>query len=485
MKKGILLAISSLPSDYGIGTFGKEGFLFCDFLKKSGQSIWQILPLSVTSYGDSPYQSPSNFAINPYFIDFDELQKEGLLKEEEYNCVDFGDGNKVDYGKLYQNRKNVLEKAFQRFEENKEYIKFCKKNAYWLGDYALFMSIKRLYGGAPWSEWSEEVKFRKKTALDKIRESEKESIEYYKKEQFFANKQWKKLKSYANSQGIEIIGDMPIYSSFDSHDVWKNPKRFMLDKQLNPTHVAGVPPDGFSPEGQLWGNPLYNWEYEEKTDFKQWIKRINRQSELFDTIRIDHFRGFEAFFAIPAGKSAKKGKWIKAPGLKLFNKIKQECKINIIAEDLGLITPAVRRLLKKTGFPNMRVMQFGFDGDLSHEYIPENYPKNCIAYTGTHDNETTLAWYNSLYGNKKDFVDKYINYSANPVFALIKKAFASKADRVVIPIQDYLLQGEEARMNAPGVPMGNWTYRIKKENLTDRFLIRTIKDLSTRRWDNE
>ncbi len=483
MKKGILLAISSLPSDYGIGTFGKEGFLFCDFLKKSGQSIWQILPLSVTSFGDSPYQSPSGYAISPYYIDLDLLAEEGLLYKEEYQNVDFGDGNRVDYAKLWQNRKKVLSLAFSRYEKGAEYKAFVRKNSYWLSSYSLFMAIKEDQGGKEWSAWPEEYKRRKRAKIELFKKEHQKEIEYYILEQFFANSQWKKLKNYANSLGIEIIGDMPIYSSFDSHDVWAERKRYMLDEELLPRLVAGVPPDAFTAEGQLWGNPLYDWEYEEKRGFSSWKKRLKRQGELFDVVRIDHFRGFEAFFAIPRGKAPKKGKWIKAPGKKLFEEIKKNINIEIIAEDLGLITPAVRRLLKATGFPNMKVMQFGFDGDLTHEYLPENYPENCIAYTGTHDNDTTLSWYKGLWGAKKDFVDEYVKNSVNPVFALIKKAFSSKANRVVVPMQDYLLEGSEGRMNTPGKSQGNWTYRIKKEHIRDRFLMRTILDLSTRRWE--
>lgn len=483
MKKGILLAISSLPSNSGIGTFGREGYLFCDFLKKSGQTLWQILPLGVTSFGDSPYQSPSSYAINSYFIDFDLLSEKGLLNKEEYITVDFGNGKSVDYAKLYQNRKNVLSLAFDRFEGDKAYFAFCNKNSYWLNSYATFMSLKDYHGGRCWQEWEEKYKFRKREELKLFIFSHQKEIEYYKKEQYFAYSQWKSLKKYANSLGIEIIGDMPIYLSLDSHDVWQNPKRFMLNKDLSTKMVAGVPPDGFTPEGQLWGNPLYDWEYEEKRDFKNWIKRIKYQSDLFDHIRIDHFRGFEAFFAIPNGKLPKSGKWIKAPGQKLFETIKKSIKVSIIAEDLGLITPAVRRLLKKTGFPNMKVMQFGFDNDLTHEYLPENYPENCIAYTGTHDNETTLGWYNSLYGDKKKFVDSYINGATNPVFALIEKLFKSKAKMVIVPIQDYLLEDNSCRMNTPGKKGGNWVYRIDKEVLTNRFLMRTIKDLSVKRWE--
>ncbi len=483
MKKGILLAISSLPSDSGIGTFGKEGYLFCDFLKKSGQSLWQILPIGVTSFGDSPYQSPSNYAINPYFIDLDLLREQGLLKKEEYQNVDFGDGEKIDYEKLYNNRKKILKIAFDRFVEEKKFKAFCNKNSYWLDGYSLFMSLKDYHGGKSWTEWEERYKFIKREEIKIFKNSHQKEIEYYKKEQYFAYSQWKSLKNYANSQGIEIIGDMPIYASLDSHDVWQKPKRFLLNNDLSPKMVAGVPPDGFTPDGQLWGNPLYNWEWEEKRNFSEWLKRIKWQSELFDSVRIDHFRGFEAFFAIPNGKLPKSGKWIKAPGKKLFEKVKKSVNINIIAEDLGLITQSVRKLLKQTGFPNMKVMQFGFDGDLTHEYLPENYPENCIAYTGTHDNDTTLSWYNSLYGEKKKFVDEYINNSANPVFSLIEKLFKSKANRVIIPMQDYLLQDKNARMNTPGKSDGNWTYRIEKSVLSNRFLMRTIKDLSTKRWE--
>lgn len=485
MKKGILLAISSLPSPYGIGTFGKEGYLFCDFLKKSGQSLWQILPIGVTSFGDSPYQSPSNFAINPYFIDLDLLCEQGFLKKEEYENIDFGDGKSVDYEKLYNNRKKVLSTAFERFTQERAYNGFCRVNSYWLNSYALFMSLKDYHGGKSWQEWEERYKFRKREELRLFENSHKKEIEYYKKEQYFAFSQWKSLKKYANSQGIEIIGDMPIYASLDSHDVWQNPKRFLLNSDLSPKMVAGVPPDGFTPDGQLWGNPLYNWEWEEKRNFSGWIKRIKWQAKLFDSVRIDHFRGFDAFFAIPNGKHPKNGKWIKAPGKKLFDAVKKNVDISIIAEDLGLITKSVRKLLKQTGFPNMKVMQFGFDGDLTHEYLPENYPENCIAYTGTHDNDTTQSWYNSLYGEKKKFVDGYVNNSANPVFAFIEKLFKSKAKMAIIPMQDYLLQGAESRMNTPGKNGGNWTYRINKDVLTNRFLIRTIKDLSTRRWDND
>lgn len=477
-KKGILLSISSLPSPYGIGTFGKAGYLFCDFLKKAKQTSWQILPLGVTSYGDSPYQSPSGYALNPYFIDLELLIEDGLLKIEDVEGVDFGSGDSIDYGKLFENRKNILKIATKNLKKGQSYREFVKTNEFWLEDYALFMTLKELHGYREWSEWEDCYKKRKKVALNQLKKQNKDLVDYYKGEQYLAFSQWTNLKNYANSLGIEIIGDMPIYSAYDSHDVWADKEGYLLDKDYKPTAVAGVPPDAFTADGQLWGNPLYNWERERQNGFERWKRKLTHVKKLYDVVRIDHFRGFEAFFAIPYGKSAKCGKWIKAPGRELFRVIKKEVKVDIIAEDLGLITPAVRRLLKSCGFPNMRVLQFGFDGDLTHEYLPHNYPENCVAYTGTHDNMPTKAWFDSLDQNKKKFVTDYAESKVHPVFGLIKKLFESKANRVIIPIQDYLLEGDNARMNFPGKEMGNWTYRIKEEVLRDKSLIRTIRDLS-------
>jgi 4-alpha-glucanotransferase len=324
------------------------------------------------------------------------------------------------------------------------------------------------------------LKRREKSALDKLKVEEKDNIEYYKREQFIAFSQWYALKKYANDKNIEIIGDMPIYSSYDSHDVWANPENYLLDTDLKPKMVAGVPPDAFTEDGQLWGNPLYNWEKVSEDNFSWWRKKFTHQSKLYDVVRVDHFRGFEAFFAIPYGKSAKNGKWIKAPGEKLFEIIKKEVSVDIIAEDLGLITPAVRKLLKNCGFPNMRVLQFGFDGDLTHEYLPHNYPENCVAYTGTHDNAPSTAWFLEQEDRKKEMIEDYAESKVQPVFGLIKKLMASKADRVIIPMQDYLLQSAEDRMNFPGKEMGNWVYRIEEKVLCDKPFIRAIRDLSER-----
>jgi len=479
-KKGILLSISSLPSKYGIGTFGKAGYSFCDFLEKAKQDSWQILPLSPTSYGDSPYQSPSGYAINPYFIDLEELVESGLLSCAEVENVDFGTAEQVDYGKLFENRKIVLKKAFLNFQGGEEYQKFLTEQKEWLEDYALFMTAKEINGYKEWSLWEDGLRYRKKKDIEKLKKEESDKIEYYKKEQFFAFSQWFRLKKYANSKGIEIIGDMPIYSSYDSHDVWAEPKNFILDEELKPVAVAGVPPDAFTEDGQLWGNPLYDWDEVSRDDFYWWRRKFTHQSKLYDVVRVDHFRGFEAFFSIPAGKTAKDGKWIKAKGEELFETIKKSVEVDIIAEDLGLITKEVRKLLAFCGFPNMRVLQFGFDGDLTHEYLPHNYPENCVAYTGTHDNAPSSAWFDELDERKKEKVVDYAESRIQPVFGLIKKLMKSKADRVIIPMQDYLLQKAESRMNYPGRDMGNWCYRMDGKVLENKQLIRTIRDLSER-----
>ena len=478
MKKGILAPISSLPSPYGIGTFGKTAFLFCDFLASTNQDSWQILPLSVTSFGDSPYQSPSAYAINPYFIDLDILVENGLVNHEDIVDVDLS-YDKIDYERLYYTRRNILKKASKKVDTGVDYCNFLRENSEWIDDYALFMSIKELNGGAPWYKWDDGLKRKDKSAIKDFVSKNEELITYYKIEQYLAFSQWSALKNYANQKGIEIIGDMPIYNAYDSHDVWGEPHYYQLDERLDPIAVAGVPPDAFTSDGQLWGNPLYNFDKMSEDGYRFWVKKLRHQAKLFDTVRIDHFRAFEAYFSIPYGKKPKAGKWVKAPGEEIFNIIKDEVDVNIIAEDLGIITPAVRRLLKKCKFPNMRVMQFANFSNPKHEYLPQNYPKNCIAYTGTHDNDTTKAWYNSLSESDKEKVKKYATDQV-VVFGLIKKLMKSKADRVIVPIQDYLLQGGEGRINYPGKDTGNWTYRIPKGVFEDRFFIRTVKELSVR-----
>lgn len=479
MKKGILAPISSLPSPYGIGTFGKTAFSFCDFLKSSRQDSWQILPLGVTSYGDSPYQSPSAYAINPYFIDLDLLIEDGLIDRLDVDGVDFGSGDKIDYEKLYLSRRKILKKATKKVDTGVEYKRFLRENKYWLEEYALFMAIKEINGGKEWSAWDVGLKKRKREKISEFKKENAELIEYYKKEQYLAFSQWFSLKSYANQNGIEIIGDMPIYNAYDSHDVWGAPRNYQLDKNLTPKFVAGVPPDAFTADGQLWGNPLYNFDKIKANGYEFWVKKLAHQAKLYDVIRIDHFRAFEAYFAIPYGKPAKEGKWVKAPGEELFSVIKDRVKVDIIAEDLGIITPAVRRLLRSLKFPNMRVLQFADFKNSKHEYLPKNYPKNCIAYTGTHDNDTTRAWLDTLSAEDKIRVQK-IAQDTVTVFGLIKALMSSKADRVIIPIQDYLLQGGEGRINYPGKDSGNWVYRIPQGVIDNKIIIRTIRELSKR-----
>lgn len=479
MKKGILTPISSLPSPYGIGTFGKTAFSFCDFLSKSGQESWQILPLSVTSYGDSPYQSPSGYAINPYFIDLDLLIEDGLIERSDVEGVDFGNKDEIDYEKLYLNRKDILKKASKKADTGADFKQFLSQNSNWIDEYAIFMSIKEKNCGRAWSTWEGGLKKRKKKAIEEFKKENAEIIQFYKIEQYLAFTQWQKLKTYANEKGIEIIGDMPIYNAYDSHDVWAHPQYYQLDEDLNPTAVAGVPPDAFSEDGQLWGNPLYNFDKMREDGYSFWFNKLKRQKTLFDVVRIDHFRAFEAYFSIPYGKKPKSGKWIKAPGEELFNTVLEKIDVDIIAEDLGIITPAVRRLLKKLKFPNMRVLQFADFKNPKHEYLPQNYPKNCIAYTGTHDNDTTKAWFNGLSDEVKLMVEG-VALDSVTVFGLIKALMKSKADRVIIPIQDYLLQGGEGRINYPGKESGNWTYRIPEGVIEDRIFIRTVKELSKR-----
>ena len=479
MKKGILSPISSLPSPYGIGTFGKTAFSFCDFLSKTGQDSWQILPLSVTSYGDSPYQSPSGYAISSYYIDLDLLIDEGLIEKSDVDGADFGCGDKIDYEKLYLNRRQILKKASKKVDTGADFKRFLSENSYWIDDYATFMSIKEINGGREWSAWEEGLKKRRKSALFKFKRENGELITFYKIEQYLAFTQWKALKAYANEKGIEIIGDMPIYNAYDSHDVWAEPWYYQLDKKLNPTAVAGVPPDAFTADGQLWGNPLYDFDKMREDGYSFWIKKLRHQAKLFDVVRIDHFRAFESYFSIPYGKKPKSGTWIKAPGEEIFNAVLQSVDVDIIAEDLGIITPAVRRLLKKLKLPNMRVLQFADFKNKKHEYLPQNYPKRCIAYTGTHDNDTTKAWLGGLSYEDRQRVEGLANDGVT-VFGLIKALMKSKADRVIIPIQDYMLQGGEGRINYPGRDSGNWTYRIPKGVTEDRFFIRTVRELSKR-----
>ena len=469
---GILMPVFSLPSPYGIGTFGKEAYEFVDFLKEAEQSYWQILPLSPTSFGDSPYQSFSSYAGNPYFIDLDILCEKSFLKREDYENIDFGSfEEEVDYEKLYNNRYKVLKIAYDNFDrQNRQYQNFCQEEKEWLNDYALFMAIKDSKNGEAWYSWEHSLKFRDKESLGKKENELREDIEFYKFLQFEFFSQWWALKKYANENGIKIIGDMPIYVAYDSADVWSKPEQFLLDSELNPTLVAGCPPDAFSDEGQLWGNPVYNWEYmkKEETPFSWWRCRIKFAFKVYDVVRIDHFRGFESFYTIKYGEeTAKNGAWLKGPDMELFDFVKQdfmEKELPIIAEDLGFLTEEVELLLKNSGFPGMKVLQFAFDGKADNQYLPHNYNKNCVVYTGTHDNDTINGWANTANKNEVDFATRYMQTNTSEGFnwAMIKSALMSVADTAIIMMPDLLGLGSDARINTPSTVGENWKWRIEK-----------------------
>ena len=485
---GILLPVSSLPGKYGIGCFSKEAYDFVDVLEKANQKYWQILPIGPTSYGDSPYQSFSTFAGNPYFISLEKLIEEELLTEEECNSVDFGENNEyIDYEKLYNGRFNLLKKAYKRSNpEDEGFKKFVEENGFWIEDYAMFMAIKAEHNGESFELWEDEIRVRKPKAMERYREKFKDEILFYKFIQFKFYEQWFKLKEYANDKGIKIIGDIPIYVAYDSADVWSHPELFQMDNVGKPTAVAGCPPDGFSATGQLWGNPLYKWEYHKQTNYDWWIKRIERSVQLYDVVRIDHFRGFDEYYSIPAGdKDATNGHWEKGPGIDLFNAIKY-ClgNVNIIAEDLGYITDSVRQLVNDSGFPNMKVLEFAFDSRDSsgpRDYLPYNYDKNCVVYTGTHDNETLKGWLDSIEPEEIEMIQKYIGRKVEDkselVDEVIRMAQAATANTCIIPMQDYLHLDNKARMNTPSTLGGNWCWRAKSTQITKK-LSNTIKELT-------
>lgn len=471
---GILLHISSLPSEYGIGTFGKEAYRFVDFLESAGQTYWQILPIGITSYGDSPYQSFSSFAGNPYFIDPDILCKQGLLKKEDYAELDFGkDPDKVDFGKLYENRYKMLFKAYKNFSKEKEpkFAKFCKENEAWLEDFALFMSLKDEHKGAAWNTWETPIKKREKSALEGAKTRLAERIDFYRVIEYLFFTQWFELKAYANENGIKIIGDVPIYVSLDSADVWAAPEDFELDAALNPINIAGCPPDAFSEDGQRWGNPLYNWKKMKQEGFPWWCRRVEFSSKIFDVLRIDHFRGFEAYWSIPAAdKTAKGGKWVQGPGNALFSALEKKLgKLPIIAEDLGFMTEGVKKLLKKTGFPGMKVLEFAFDPEGNSEYLPHNIGKNSVAYIGTHDNEPALLWLDNVSEETKIFAVKYMNLTEEEGYnwGFIRTLLACSADTAIIQMQDLLGLSKGTRMNTPSVVSGNWEWRMRAECVND------------------
>ncbi|HIY19116.1 MAG TPA: 4-alpha-glucanotransferase [Candidatus Blautia avistercoris] len=478
---GVLLPISGLPSAYGIGCFSKEAYDFVDQLIAAGQKYWQILPLGPTSYGDSPYQSLSTFAGNPYFIDLERLIQEGLLKEEECKAVDFGDNESyVDYEKIYLGRYKVLYQAFLRYDctGDEAFGEFVRNNGYWLEDYCLYVAIKEQQGGISWNLWPQELRDRHPKALQECREKLAEEIQFQKFLQYLFYKQWGWLKNYANENGVQIIGDIPIYVAFDSADTWANPLLFQFSEENVPVAVAGCPPDGFSPKGQLWGNPLYSWEYHRETGYSWWLQRVSHCFKMYDVVRIDHFRGFDEYYSIPYGdQTAEFGHWEKGPGLELFHVLKERLgSLNVIAEDLGFLTDSVIKMVKDTGYPGMKILQFAFDESENSAYLPHKYDRNCVVYTGTHDNDTTKSWFQSLNDHDLNFVKMYMNETGNDideaVWSLIRLAVSSVADTAIIPVQDYLCLGAEARMNTPSTLGDNWKWRMKKGQLSREIIER-------------
>lgn len=481
---GIIMHIASLPGKYGIGTFGKEAYEFGDFLKKAEQKYWQILPLGQTSYGDSPYQSFSAFAGNPYFIDFDILQQDGLLEKEDYCNVNFGNNSEViDYAIVFIEKMKVLRKAYKNFKRNKlkDLEDFEREEAFWLDDYALYMSVKSTFNLKSWQFWDNDIRLRKEEAITRYKKEFSDEIAYWKFLQYEFFKQWNALKNYVNKLGVEIIGDIPIYVAEDSADVWSNPQAFLLDKKtLKPLKVAGCPPDIFSETGQLWGNPIYDWKYIEKTGYRWWVDRIKQSLKIYDVLRIDHFKGFESYWSIPAGdKTAEFGEWVKGPGIKIFDAIKNELgDVNIIAEDLGTLTEDTIKLRNNTGFPGMKILEFAFDSDSDNPFLPHNYEKNFIAYTGTHDNDTVRGWIETTGGKKQ--VEKAIEYlSLNKEegynWGFIRGIWSSVANVAIAQMQDFLNLGNETRINLPSTIGENWRWRAKEDVFTDELASRIYK----------
>ncbi len=484
---GILLHPTSLPSPYGMGDLGRDAYKFVDFLADAGQTIWQVLPLGPTGYGDSPYQTFSAFAGNPLLVSPDFLADDGYLTEDDLSDIPECDPVKIDYGTAISYKNNLLKKAYERAKsvgigERSDFEKFCDENAFWLDDYSLFMASKDYHSGKHWVEWERSIAFREENALDEWRENLADGIGYYKFIQYIFFKQWNSLRKYANEKGVKIMGDLPIFIAYDSADLWANKHLFTVDENGRLETVAGVPPDYFSPTGQLWGNPLYRWDEMRKDNFSWWKKRFAKLFELVDYVRIDHFRGFEAYWEISGdAETAVNGRWVKAPGDELFAEIKKEFgELPIIAEDLGVITDEVRALRDKYEFPGMKILQFAFGENGDKNFLPHNYPRNCVVYTGTHDNDTTKGFFEQA--QKEDpalfeWTQDYLNYyGAEIVFPLIKEAYKSVANFVIIPMQDILNLGSEARMNFPSRLGGNWSWRFMWEQI-DENLSRKYKFL--------
>ena len=479
---GVLLSVTSLPSRYGIGCFDQAAYDFVDWLASAGQKYWQILPLGATSHGgsdDSPYQAYSAFAGNPYMISLEALTEEGVLTKEECDAVDCGaDPAKVDFDKLHENRFALLHKAYERSDvsHDPEFIAFCSENHWWLNDYALFMALKSFFKEASFRTWPEDIRMHWGFALDYYNRELYFDIEFQKYLQYKFDRQWTRLKKYANEKHIKIVGDIPIYVSPDSADVWAHPELFQLDETNEASSIAGCPPDAFAEDGQVWGNPLYRWDFHKATGYEWWVTRMWHSFMRYDVVRIDHFRGFDEYFSIPADKGkAKYGHWEKGPGMDLFHTIRQRLgDLEVIAEDLGLMTEGVRKLVKDSGYPNMKVLQFAVDpGDISYvnDYWPQNYSRNCVVYTGTHDNETLAGWYAGLSGPAKRQLRAYIHNmdlaDQRMYKAILNLAMTSVARDCIIPIQDYLGLDNTCRMNQPGTVGCNWRWRLLPGQVTE------------------
>ena len=466
-ESGILMHITSLPGPYGIGTMGKSARDFVDFLCAAGQHCWQILPLSPTGFGNSPYQSCSTFAGNHYLIDLELLVEDGLLKQEELDAVRwFRKADRVDFGLLYENKLNILRKAFVRHGETEDFARFRAANDSWLPDYASFMCLKDTYGGKPWYEWPEDAKLRR--SFDAVKTEE---LQFYCFTQYLFFRQWNALREYAHSKGIRIIGDVPIYVPYDSVEVWKEPHLFQIDGGLNPKVVAGCPPDGFTADGQLWGNPIYDWDAMKQDGYRWWISRLEAAGKLYDTVRLDHFRGLESYWAVPYGDTtARNGRWVKGPGMDFIHAVKQALPgLDMIAEDLGYMTEEVKALRSGSGFPGMKVLQFGFDVREPSDYQPHTYTHDTVCYTGTHDNMTMKQWFDSVDENSVAYAAEYMNLSRKEgyVWGCIRTAMASVSDLAIIPMQDVLNLGSSGRMNFPGtLSDSNWTWRAKDGIIT-------------------
>lgn len=483
-SSGILLHITSLPSKYGIGTLGKEAYDFVDFLVTSGQKIWQILPLGHTGYGDSPYQCYSAFAGNPLLIDLEKLVHDGLLSKEDLPENIYFDEENVDFGKVQNIKYPILHKVYENHKFNEDHLRsirfenFCHKNEHWLEDYAFFMALKKHFKGVSWTQWELDIKFKHPDSINYYRQHLSDDINYYRFIQYVFYKQWLELKTYANLNDIKIIGDIPLYVAFDSSDAWANPGNFDFDEKLNPINVAGVPPDYFSETGQLWGNPLYNWKKLAETGYQWWIDRIQANFTLYDILRIDHFRGLAAYWAVPYGEeTAINGQWIEAPGAEMIQTVLSALgDLEIIAEDLGVITPDVVQLREEFNMPGMKILQFAFDSGEENDFMPHTYDKNCVVYTGTHDNDTTLGQYNKSGENDRKLMEEYFNVDKNdPAWSFLKLAWSTVANIAIAPLQDVLRLDTQARMNFPGKASGWWKWRYTKSMLTENHSADLLK----------